>query len=449
VSPGKVARKDSASDRRDAETGMPLAVVFETPDTIAFGGWRTVDYNSEVEAGMVLAQLDDSLYAAKVMQDRANLAQAEAALQQLKVEQTKLAVDTAEANYNLARAKLEQARVNWQDVDQLRRSGRGNITDSDYHQAKADYETGGASLAAAELAVKSAREDVKTMEANVKAANAAIDLAKHNLAFDQTNLDYCTIRAPVKGKIVDRRVNVGQTVVASLQAPSLFLLAKDLTRMQIWASVNEADVGAIHTGQRVTFKIDAYPGEVFEGRVSQVRLNASNTQNVVIYTVVVNADNSSGKLLPYLTANMQFEVDRRDNVLLVSNAALRYRPPVQNVHPDYRKDYEKMLKKRNDATPGEDPTAAPARQGGQPQGDKPSAREGIVWEADGAFLRPIHVETGLTNGAQTEVVNVLDPGVTLDRGTQLVIGENPAGSGASGETKNPFATDIFKRKKAN
>src|SRR5262249_3942637 len=132
---------------------------------------------------------------------------------------------------------------------------------------------------------------------------------------------------------------IGQTVVASLNAPSLFLIAKDLKKMQVWVSVNEADVGQIHVGQPANFKVDAFPKEVFTGVVSQIRLNASMTQNVVTYTVVVAANTATLGLLPYLTANLQFRVDQREGVLLVPNAALRYRPAVDRVHPDYRDAY--------------------------------------------------------------------------------------------------------------
>src|SRR5205823_6028616 len=153
------------------------------------------------------------------------------------------------------------------------------------------------------------------------------------------NLGYCTIRSPVKGVIVDRRVNVGQTVVASLNAPSLFLIAKDLKRMQIWASVNEADIGQIHPGQAVSYTVDAYPGEVFTGQVSHVRLNATMNQNVVTYTVVVTTDNSKGRLLPYLTTNLQFRVSERTNVLMVPNTALHWQPQLDQVAPAAREDF--------------------------------------------------------------------------------------------------------------
>ena len=162
-------------------------------------------------------------------------------------------------------------------------------------------------------------------KATIKQYEAAVAMAK-------TNLDYCTIKSPVKGVIIDRRVNIGQTVVSSMSASSLFLIAKDLSRMQVWASVNEADIGRIHAGLPVHFTLATYPGETFEGKVTQVRLNAQSTQNVVTYTVVVTTDNPptaeypNGKLFPYMTANLKFEVERHPDVLLVPNAALRWKP---------------------------------------------------------------------------------------------------------------------------
>src|SRR5208337_2698142 len=148
-------------------------------------------------------------------------------------------------------------------------------------------------------------------------AQKAVDQAQATLKKAQDNLSYCTIISPVKGVIIDRRVNIGQTVVSSLNTPSLFLIAKDLNRLQVWVSVNEADIGRIHPGQPATFTVDAYPGEVFPGEVGKVRLNATMTQNVVTYTVEINTDNSGGKLLPYLTANVNFLAGEATNALLV------------------------------------------------------------------------------------------------------------------------------------
>ena len=173
-------------------------------------------------------------------------------------------------------------------------------------------------------------------KANVGVDEAAIKQAQATLKQSQINLGYCKIKSPVKGTIVDRRVNVGQTVVSSLSASSLFLLAKDLTRIQVWASVNEADIGRIHPGVKVHFTVDAYPNEIFDGEVLQIRLNATMTQNVVTYTVVVTTENKEMKLLPYMTASLQFEIERHENVLKVPNAALRWKPRPKQIAPDIR-----------------------------------------------------------------------------------------------------------------
>src|SRR6266542_5293474 len=200
---------------------------------------RAIDYGSPVEAGTVLARIDPAVYQSQVDQAKANVQRAEADLLQMK-------------------AKLTQTRRDWERAQKL---GPDHvITGLDYDTTRAAYETAQSTLAVG--------------EASVAQAKAALQQA-------EVNLGYTTIKSPVKGVIIDRRVNVGQTVVSSLNAPSLFLIAKDLKRMQVWASVNEADVGSIHPGQAVHFTVDAYPGRVFKGVVApdQPRLNASMTQN--------------------------------------------------------------------------------------------------------------------------------------------------------------------------
>ena len=167
---------------------------------------------------------------------------------------------------------------------------------------------------------------VEASKAKILAAKAAISYAEADIATAQRNLDYCTIKAPVDGVVISREVNVGQTVVSSMNASSLFLLAKDLKRMEVWASVNEADIANIKPGQPVVFTVDALPNQKFNGKVGKVRLNATMSQNVVTYVVEVVADNSDGRLLPYLTANLYFEVKRADDTLYLPNAALRWRP---------------------------------------------------------------------------------------------------------------------------
>lgn len=346
---------------------------------------KIIDYGSPVEDGTILAQIDDALYKSQAEQARANLQRAEADLLQL-------------------HAKVRQAERDWKRAREL--GPRQVISDVDYDTAQANYETAKSALAVGEAAVAQARASLKQAE---------------------INLGYTTIRSPVKGVIVDRRVNVGQTVVASLNAPSLFLIAKDLKRLQVWASVNEADIGQIHSGQTVKFTVDAYPNEAFRGEVAQVRLNASMTQNVVTYTVVINTDNSSGKLLPYLTANVQFEVSERKDVLMVPNSALRWKPQASQVAPEFRDEFARSQQRRGGAGKGE---AHP---------DKERHDRGTIWVVDGNFVKPLKLKVGLTDGQQTEVT-----GDGVREGLEVVVGEvRPVSSEA---VTNPFTPQMFNGK---
>ncbi len=273
---------------------------------------KPVDYGSVVEEGTVLARIDDSLYLA-------DAAQAEAQVQSARASELR-----AEADLEQMKAKLRQAERDWQRAQKLGPSEA--LAQVSYDAYQSTYETAKANVAVGEAAILQAKASLAQAEAVVRRA--------------QRNLGYCTIKSPVKGVIIDRRVNIGQTVVASLNAPSLFLIAKDLKRMQVWVAVNEADIGKIQPGLPVTFTVDAFPGETFRGQVGKIRLNASMTQNVVTYTVEIITDNSSGRLLPYLTANVEFELNRVTNVLLVPNAALRWMPSAEQVAPAFREAFE-------------------------------------------------------------------------------------------------------------
>lgn len=372
-----------------------------------------VDYGSEVEAGTVLAQIDDSLYAADVAQAASQLEQANAG------------VKRAEADLGQFKAKLEQARRDWERAEKLGPSDA--LAQVDYDAYRSNFEVAGANVAVGEAAIVQAKGAVAQ-------AQAALDRA-------QRNLGYCTIKAPVKGVIIDRRVNIGQTVVASLNAPSLFLIAKDLKRMQVWISVNEADIGSIKAGQPVSFTVDAYPSRTFHGEVNKVRLNAAMTQNVVTYTVEVTTDNSSGRLLPYLTANASFEISHDENVLLVPNAALRFAPPAERIAHEARAALEAARAKPPHAKrAGDDAAKKEAAEQNEP------VRRANLWIADGAFVRPLPVRVGPTDGTYTEV-----SGEGVAEGTEIVVGEvradaagdRPAASGAS-----PF-TPQFNRGNAN
>ena len=330
---------------------------------------RPIDYGTPVDEGTVLARIDDGSYQSELEQARANLKHAEA--DQLR-----------------ATAKLNQAERDWRRAENLNR--KNQIPASEVDQFRANLE-----IARSELAL----------------AEAAIDQAKAAFKKAEISLGHTIIRSPIKGIVLDRRVNVGQTVVSSMNAPSLFLIAKDLTRMQVWASVNEADIGNVHPGQAVKFSVDAYPGETFHGTVMQIRLNASMTQNVVTYTVVVNADNSGGKLLPYLTANLQFQVSERKDVLLVPNAALRWRPTPGMVPPELRKTFFRSELR----------TKRAPRRSSSTRSEEDGSTSGLLWvvaDEERGLVRPIAVKVGLSDGVTTEITSG-----DLAEGTEVVVGE--------------------------
>lgn len=339
---------------------------------------KPIDYGSTIEEGMVLAHIDDVLY-------RSELASAEA-----QVSGAKADLEYAKVSLKQAQAKFDQAERDW---TRARRLGVSEgLSQATYDNYRSAFEIAEANLQMGRVAIQQA-------EAKLQQSKAALDRA-------QKNLGYCTIQSPVKGVIIDRRVNIGQTVVASLSAPSLFLIAKDLTRVQIWVAVNEADIGAIKPGQPVTFTVDAFPNETFHGKVSKIRLNATMTNNVVTYTVEVTTENPSGRLLPYLTANVNFETARRDSVLVAPVAALKWSPTAE-----IRAAY------------GLDPKPA----------ETPEAAKAEVWALVDGALKAVPVTIGISDGMETEI-----SGAGLKPGLRLVTGVQEAAVAARQAGKNPF-----------
>lgn len=344
---------------------------------------KTVDYGSVVQEGTILALIDDATYKAQVDQATATLQRANADLLQYQ-------------------AKCLQTEQEWKRAQTLR--PKGAIADTDYDLALANYQA--------------AKANVAVGEAAIKQAEASLELAR-------TNLNYTVIKSPVRGVIVDRRVNVGQTVVSSMNAPSLFLIAKDLRRIQVWASVSEADIGRIRVDMPVQFSVDAYPSDVFRGKVAQIRLNATSTQNVVTYTVVVVTDNLDGRLLPYLTASLQFEVEQYTDVLRVPNAALRWKPRREQIDPTMR-----------DVTqPG-----SPDKGAGEKDAKSPKERDnrGRLWVEFEGLVRPLEVQVGPSDGTSTMI-----SGDGLKEGMEVIIGEGRKNDRDTAETTNPFAPRLF------
>ncbi len=242
------------------------------------------DFNSLVKKGQVLARLDPSLFQTQIEQARANLIRAQADLERLRV------------SLDDARTKLSRARE---------LSGRQLLPKSDLDTAEVN---------------------ARLAEAQLRSSEAQVTQAQASLSQNEVNLAHTVIEAPIDGLVISRSVDVGQTVAASMQAPTLFVLAADLTKMQVIANLDESDVGRIRPGQKVSFRVDAYPTDSFEGAVSQVRLEPKVQQNVVTYATVIDVPNTELKLKPGMTANVNIEIARRSNVLRVPNSALRFRP---------------------------------------------------------------------------------------------------------------------------
>jgi len=380
---------------------------------------KSVDYGTVVQKGTVLARIDDAPYHAAVSRAKAQVEQAEAGVKQAEAQ-----VKQAEANAERAKADIGQLNAKLylteREVERTKRLiSSAAVSESDYDTAKAAYESAKAALAVGQATVGQTEAAIDDAKANVARMLAAVTDSKVALETAEINLSYCTITSPVDGSIIDRRVNVGQTVVASLNAPSLFLIAKDLNKVQVWTSVNEADIGKVHKGLKTSFRVDAFPDKVLYGQISQIRLNAMMTQNVVTYTVIVTADNSAG-LLPYLTANVDIEVDQRKNVLLVSNSALRWQPSTEQILPE-----DRNVSHMSAATPSS---------------STHPANDGIIWIAQGSFVRPLHVQIGLTDGSRTEI-----SGEDLSENMQIVVGLGQ--TEAVAKSGNPFIPQIPGKKK--
>lgn len=356
------------------------------------------DFNSHVKAGQVIAQIDPSLFQGAVLQAQADLENARANLA------------AAKANLAKAEATAQQNTTDFARNEALAQAGVISAQQLDAARATADSAT--ASVAAARAQVTQAAADVQQKQ-------AALDVA-------QTNLDHSTIRSPIDGTVVARNVDVGQTVAASLQAPTLFTIAQDLSKMQVYVSTDESDVGSVQAGQEVTFKVDAFPNETFSGRVSQIRLNATTVQNVVTYTTVVDFDNPQLKLFPGMTAYVSIPVATATNVTKVPNGALRFTP-------ELKADQVAALYAKYGIT------ARPARMaqaGGQQQHGTPSD-VAVLWKLDAnKSLQPVEIKTGITDHTFTEVKQVvagsLNPGDQLITGAASATKTASAGPGAPG-----------------
>src|SRR5262245_8981444 len=305
------------------------------------------DFNTPVKKNQVIAKIDPEIFQAKVNQAQADVASAQATVANQEAQVQKARADVENAKAALAEGKANTAKAQVTVVDSRRDLdrksalfGRELIAKSDLDSAQAVYDSAIALLDASKAkeeslsaAIQSAAAQLRVTEAMLVSARAQVDQKKAGLVQAQADLEHTTIRAPVNGVVVSRQVDVGQTVAASLQAPVLFTIAEDLTKMQVEVSVDEADIGRVRLEDRAAFTVDAFPGQTFTGSVTQIRKAAQVVQNVVTYTVVVAVDNPGGRLPPGMTANVKMITAEKPSVLKVANAALRFRPAGSDATP--------------------------------------------------------------------------------------------------------------------
>lgn len=360
-----------------------------------------VDFNDHVKSGQLLADIEPSLFKAAFEQSNANLKTAEA--------------DVINQKANLAniQANLEKAKINVRDakIKLDRAQGmfeNGLIAQSDYDVAKINYDSAVASQKSVEAQIDSAKAQMASADARVAQARASLSTAR-------LNLEHTKIYAPIDGVVVNRAIDVGQTVAASFQTPTLFTIANDLSKMQVFANIDEADVGRIQEGSGAMFTVDAYPGERFRGRIAQIRLNPTTVQNVVTYTAVILVENPELKLKPGMTANVTIQVARRENVLKIPNAAVRFIPPQSD---EEKKASGGTARPQQGNTPQGQAGGQSGGQGGQQRaggGQRPpggwmgggrGAAEQKVYLFDGKEkkLKPVTVKLGITDGVFTELI---------------------------------------------
>jgi HlyD family secretion protein len=471
------------------------------------------DFNSTVKKGQVIAQLDPSVTQAQVQQAQANLAQAQAQLQQARagvsqshagVAQTRAGitdarakalaagsttqnqqagVSAAEANLGVLKAQLDDAASFLRQEQSLLQSGviaqrELETAQTSYKTAEARYNQAVAQLRMAQLSAQSSagagqaqaaaaveqaqaqaqqsQGQVVGAQAQVQNAAAQVEQARAALQLAQINLQHTTITSPIDGVVVSRDVNVGQTVAASLSAPTLFTIAQDLTQMQVIANIDQADIGLVEQAKSVNFTVDAFPGEEFKGTIQQMRLNPQNVQNVVTYNVVIDVNNPEQKLKPGMTANLNVTIDERNDVLKVPNSALRFMPQTTdsqqtrsgNSNGSRRGAGQRQsgdgaaTNNANVATNGETTAAqqgdgtANQQNGARGQFARPTEpvlpgqlRRIWVMGADGK-PEPRRIKVGLSDGSSTEVVEG-----DLKEGDVVITGQNVTAAASSSRTQ--------------
>jgi HlyD family secretion protein len=284
------------------------------------------DYNSNVKKGQLLAEIDPRTFQSQVLTEEAQNASSQARLQSAQSDLINQEANlvSVQANLRVTQVASDNAQLLFERAKQSMQ--KGLVAQNDYDTAKSNAESAAAKVDQAAAAIKQAEAQIRSKQASIEQAKSDIISAKASLDRAKINLDLTKIYSPVDGVVISRNVDIGQTVAASLSAPTLFVIANDLTRMQVKANIDEADIGKITPDVRVSFSVDAYPNDTFTGNISEVRLEPQTVQNVVTYSVIVGVDNSQLKLKPGMTANLTLTVDEHPNVLTVPNAALRFTP---------------------------------------------------------------------------------------------------------------------------
>jgi HlyD family secretion protein len=394
------------------------------------------DFNSHVKKGQIIAQIDPSLFDGALLQARADL------------ETARANAAAGKANLEKAKAAEAQTRADYERTKPL--AAQGVLSQQQLDVSKANEDSARAAIAAA--------------EAEVLQANAQVSQKAAAVTVAQTNLNHTTIRAPIDGVVVSRNVDIGQTVAASLQAPTLFTIAQDLTKMQVYTKTDESDVGQIKSSLPVIFKVDAFPTDQFRGRVSQIRMNATTVQNVVTYDTIIDFDNPDLKLFPGMTAYVTIPVATAHDVLKVPNAALRYKPDLK---PDELREalskagIQMAMRGQGSGAPGGGGQSAggqrsggPGGGGQRPQGTagnggpRPNQGEGqpdqqlrkeasrandiaVVWKMlPDKKMEPVQIRTGITDHTTTQIVQVLKG--ELKEGDALVTGASRGSASRGG-----------------
>ena len=371
------------------------------------------DFNTKVTKGQLVAEIDPQVFQARVDQTRAALDSARSAVVSAQAGVEKANADIASARAGVAnqKAAIAKAQAATKDAGTKLQAQKALFEDkivakldvdtaqSTYDQAAAEVEAANAELDASNHQVQSAQAQYNVAQTQLSSAQAQVKQAQASLEQAQLDLDHTKITAPVDGTVIARHMDVGQTVAASFQSPTIFEIAQDLTKMQLDTNVDEADVGQVKLGQPVTFTVDAYPTTPFQGSVTQIRQAPINVQNVITYDVVVAVPNPDLKLLPGMTANVKIFTNEVDAALKIPNSALRFRPP------------QAILK-----------TGGPVRAAGKRQQDNGAT----IWVMDQGQPKPVRVKVGITDGAYTAVQSA-----DIHEGEQVIVSASNTGAAKS------------------